>query len=59
MIGIGGTLKNCVYHDVMSGKCVINTPAEFAEYVDKAVKSVTSLYFPAEDVLIEPDDIEN
>ena len=59
MDGIGGTLKNCVFYDVMSGKCVTDTPKQFAEYVDKVVKSVTSLQFPAEDILIEPDDIEN
>ena len=43
MDGIGGTLKNCVFYDVMSGKCVTDTPKQFAEYVDKVVKSVTSL----------------
>ena len=58
MDGIGGTIKNCVYRDVMSGKCVINTPKEFADHVEKSVKGVTSLYLPVEDVLVEPDDIE-
>ena len=42
----------------MSGRCVIDTPKQFAEHPDKAVKSITSLYLPAEDVLIELDDIE-
>ena len=55
---IGGTLKNFVYRDVMSGKCVIDMPKQFAEHADKAVKGITSLHLPAEDVLIEPDDIE-
>ena len=55
---IGGTLKNCVYRDVMSGKYVIDTLKQFAEHADRAVKSITSLYLSAEDVLIEPDDIE-
>ena len=54
---IGETSKNCVYRDVMSGKCVIDTPKQVAEYADKAVTSITSLYLPA-DVLIEPDNIE-
>jgi len=58
MDGIGGTLKNCVYRDTMSGKCFINTPMEFAEYADKTVKGITSLYLPADEVLVEPDDIE-
>ena len=46
MDGIGGTLKNCVYRDTMSGKCFINTPQEFAEYADKTVKGIieTLLY---------------
>ena len=56
--GTGGTLKDCVYHDVMSGKCVIDIPKPFAEHVDKTVKRITYLYLPAKDVLIEPDDIE-
>ena len=58
MDGIGRTIKNCVYRDVMSGKCVIDTPKEFAEHAEKVVKGITSLYLPAEDVLVEPDDIE-
>ena len=42
----------------MSGKCVIDTPKQSAEHVDKVVKGITSLYLPAEDVSIQPDDIE-
>ena len=42
----------------MSGKCVIDIPKPFAKYADKAVKGITSLYLTAQDVLIEPDDIE-
>ena len=56
--GIGGTLKNCVYRDVMSGKSVTDTPKPFVEHADKVVKDITPLYRPAEDVFIEPDDIE-
>ena len=58
MDGIGGTLKNCVYRDVMLGKCVIDRPKEFVEYAEKTVKGITSLYPPSEDVLVEPGDIE-
>ena len=58
MGGIGGTLKNCVYRDAMFGKSVTDTPKPFAEHAEKAVKGITSLYLPAEDVLIEPKDIE-
>ena len=55
MDGIRGT---CVYRDITSGKCVINNPKQFAEHGDKSIKGITSLYLPAEGVLIEPDDIE-
>ena len=42
----------------MFSKSVIDTPKPFAEYSDRAVKGITSLYLPApaENVLIEPDD---
>ena len=42
----------------MSGKCVIDTPTPFMEHAGKAVKGITSIFLPAEDVLIEPEDIE-
>ena len=58
MNGIEGTLKNCVYCDIMSEKIIMGTPKPFAEHADNAVKGITSLYLSAEDVLIEPDDIE-
>ena len=55
---IGGTSKNGVYRDAMSEKYLIDTPKPFTEHVNKAVKGITSLCLPAEDVLIEPGDIE-
>ena len=58
MDGIGGTLKICVYRDVMTHKRVIDNPKQFAEHADKSIKVITSLYQSAEEVLIEPDDIE-
>ena len=33
--------------DVMSGKCVIDTPKQFAEHNDKLVEGTTSLYLSA------------
>ena len=56
--GIGGTLKKFAYHPVMSGKCVIDILKQFVEHAEKAVKVITSLHLPAEDVLLEPGDIE-
>ena len=59
MDGIGGTLRNSVYHDVMSEKCIIGTPKQFAEYAERSVNGITSLYLPTEEVLKEPEDIES
>ena len=42
MNGIGGTLKNVVYRDVQSGKAIINNSKEFAQYVNKTIKGVSS-----------------
>ena len=42
----------------MFRKSVIDTPKPFADHADKAVKGITSLYLPAEGVLIEHEDIE-
>ena len=53
----GGTLKNCVYCNVMSRKCEIDAPKQFVKHADKAVKGITSLYLSA-DISIEPDEIE-
>ena len=58
MDGIGGTLKSCIYRDVISGRSLIDTPKPFAKHANKGVKDIASLCFPAEDALIEPDDIE-
>ena len=44
MDGIGGSLKNAVYRDVKSGKAIINDAKEFAEYADKTIKQISSLY---------------
>ena len=54
-----GTLKNSIYRDAMSGKCVIDTPKQFAEYAESAVKGITSFYLLIKEVLKEPDDIGN
>ena len=42
----------------MSMKYVIDNPKPFAEHADKAFKSVTSLYLPAKDFSIKPEDIK-
>lgn len=58
MDGVGGTLKNSIYRDVMSGKCVIDTPKQFADYAQQSIKGLTSLYLPAAEVMAEPVGID-
>ena len=59
MDGIGGTIKNVVFHQVKSRKVVINSPIEFCEAANKFVPSIKCLYQPESSLLEEPYDIEN
>ena len=59
MDGVGGTLKNLVYRDVMSSKCYIRNTEEFSNYVNKVVNGITSIYLPEGEQLTEPEDIDN
>ena len=43
----------------MSGKYLIDTPKQFAEYTERSVKGITSLFLPIEEILKEPKDIES
>ena len=58
MNGIGGTLKNAVYHDVKSGKAIINDANEFAQYVDKTIKGILSLYMSTDNVIVGQEEIK-
>ena len=46
MDGIGGTIKNKVYRDVMFNKCLIKNAKDFAEYANKTISGITSTYMP-------------
>ena len=59
MDGVGGTIKNLVYRDVMSNKCMIRNAEEFSEHVNKIVSGITSIYLPESELLMEPEDIED
>ena len=59
MDGIGGTIKNNVYWDVMSNKCLIKNAKDFAEYANKTINGTTSIYLPINKLLTEPDNIQN
>ena len=58
MDGVGGTIKNIVFRDVKSGKCLINTPKDFAMYADQKITAITTIYLPQEEVFEEPDEIK-
>lgn len=57
MDGVRDTIKNCVFRDVKSGKCLINTPEDFAIYVDQSIKGISILYLPQKEVFKEPEEI--
>ena len=59
MDGVGGTLKNLVYCDVMSSKCCIRNAEEFSNYANKVVNGITSIYLSEGEQLTEPEDIGN
>ena len=44
MDGIGGTIKNKVYHDVISNKCLSKNAKDFAEYANKTLNGISSIY---------------
>ena len=59
MDDIGRTIKNKVYRDVMSNKCLIKNAKDFAEYANKTINGITSIYMPINELLTEPHNIEN
>ena len=48
MDGICGTVKNLVFHDVKSSKCIINSAKEFAEYAEESIERISSMYLPGD-----------
>ena len=56
---MGGAIKNKVYRDVMSNKCMINNAKDFAEYANKTISGIISIYMSIYELLTEPDNIEN
>ena len=58
MNGVGGTLKNIIFRDVMSEKCFIQNAEEFSNYANTVINGITSVYLPQNDLLTEPDNIE-
>ena len=59
MDGIGGTIKNKLYGDAMSNKCLIKNAKGLAGHATKTINGITSIYMPINELLIGPDNIEN
>ena len=57
MDGVGGTVKNVMFLDVKSGKCTITSPEEFAEFANKRLESITTLYLPRCELFVEPSEV--
>ena len=51
-------MKNAVYRDVKSGKAIIKDAKAFAEYADKAIKGISSLYMSSDDVIVKQEEIK-
>ena len=56
---MGGTIKNKMYWDAMSNKYMIKNAKDSAEYANKTISGITSIYMPMYELLTEPDNIEN
>ena len=54
--GIGGTVKHAVFRHVQSGRAVINSPQQFAEYADKLLENVSVVYIPTESLELQYHD---
>ena len=59
MDGVGGTVKNVLFRAVFSGKTVIQTPRDFADYANENIKDIACIYIPHKDIPDEPKEIES
>ena len=57
MDGVGGTIQNIVYHDVMSNKCVINNAKAFAQYANGLVNGISSIYLSESELLVKSEQV--
>ena len=53
---VGGAIKN-VFRNVKSGKCMITTLQEFANYTDEKIIGVTTLSMWKEEIFNEPEEV--
>ena len=59
MDGVGGTIKNQVLKEVKFRRLSISALKEFAEFAQKLIPPIMSLYLPVNSILDEPEDIAN
>ena len=57
MDGVGGTVKNTVFCNVLSDKVVIGSPEEFAQYATQ-ICQVYSLYLPTAEIPDKTEDVQ-
>ena len=57
--GIGGTINNQVFRDVKYEKVIIRNAKHFASHPNSILKSITSVYMLLEDVLVDPESVNN
>ena len=55
MDGAGGTSKNRVSRDVMSYICVIENAKAFAQYANRVVNRISSIYMLESEQFVEPE----
>ena len=58
MDSVGGTLKNMIFHYVKSKQCVINGAKDFEEYPNKIINGISCLYSAENEIMAEPQVIE-
>ena len=59
MNGVAGTIKHQLFADVKSEKVSRKNVEHFTVYAGSILNGITSLYMPMEDVLEEPENMDN
>ena len=53
----GETIKNVIFRKVKSGQIVVHKPKEFSDAAIKFVSSISTVYLPKSDEIVEPESI--
>ena len=57
MDDVGETIKNVIFRKVKSGQIVVHKPKEFSDAAIKFVSSISTVYLPKSDEIVEPESI--